>query len=426
MYIESLIQNIKENNNGKMGHNHGSSYNYDHMVYIRLFEGCNLNCEHCFIPSNPKKINPEFYDNNGITELLLKHGKVKENDILYLQWHGGEPTLLGAEYLGDAVEKVVSDKRFKYINGIQTNLINFDKDTDKWVSLYKRHFDSMIGVSWDYGIRHTKSTTLDLSITNKNFEDKFWSNVELAQKHGLELYMVITATKMFFNHFKDPFDFFDFIVEKGITKLNLERITKTGYARESWEKLGLSNKEYSTYMAKFFKAYCLFKENNPDIALNISPFDGLLESSIGLILNNTKEATLSDKANIWDILSYKNQGYGCWSGVCDTRFHTIDSSGYKHGCTALTSEQDNKNKTLQNNLEVKKVIWFNKKEDPVSQRNVIVEQRKKRQETCVDCEFIKICSSGCLSVEKFDESEECSGGKILFTTIKRYLNNVMQ
>ncbi|MGC8735051.1 MAG: DEAD/DEAH box helicase family protein, partial [bacterium] len=31
-----------------------------------------------------------------------------------------------------------------------------------------------------------------------------------------------------------------------------------------------------------------------------------------------------------------------------------------------------------------------------------------------------ICSSGCLSVEKFDESQECSGSKGLFQTIKEY------
>ena len=31
--------------------------------------------------------------------------------------------------------------------------------------------------------------------------------------------------------------------------------------------------------------------------------------------------------------------------------------------------------------------------------------------------FLSICSSGCLSVEKFDDSLECSGGKQLFKTI---------
>ena len=102
--------------------------------------------------------------------------------------------------------------------------------------------------------------------------------------------------------------------ENKIKKLNFERITKTGVARNNWDKLGLTNLEYSTYMSKFFKAYLLYKqnaiENNLD-DLNISPFDGLLESVISLELKNKQE--LNREANIWDILSFKNQGYGCWS-----------------------------------------------------------------------------------------------------------------
>ena len=32
-------------------------FKFDHMLYMRLFEGCNVFCEHCFIPNNPKKMN---------------------------------------------------------------------------------------------------------------------------------------------------------------------------------------------------------------------------------------------------------------------------------------------------------------------------------------------------------------------------------
>lgn len=405
------IQNIL--NNEIISHNMISSYDYDHMVYIRLFEGCNLHCEHCFIPSNPKKIELSYYANNQLINDLEKYGGIKKGEKIYLQWHGGEPTLLGYEYLSDAIEQINKNSNYKYMHGIQTNLMNFHKDTEKWVNLYKQYFDSHLGISWDFGIRHIKSQTLSSSETNERFEIQFWENVALANSYNLDLYMVVTATKVFFEHFKNPFAFFEMMVEKGITKLNFERITKTGFARESWNKLGLSNKEYSDYMSKFFKAYLLFKKNNPEINLNISPFDGLLRSVIKLELKENHHLSHKDSANVWDILSYKNQGYGCWSGECDTRFHTIDSNGYKHGCTALTSEQDNKNKSL--NINVQKIVWFNKKE---SQRDTILNERKARQQSCDNCEFISICSSGCLSVEKFDESQECSGAKILFKNIQ--------
>ena len=390
-----------------------ADYDYDHMVYVRLFEGCNLFCEHCFIPSNPKKINLEYYNDKKLTQDLMKNGFVPENSKLYFQWHGGEPTILGVNYLKSAIEEIEKDKRFFYQHGIQTNLINFGDDTQQWVDLYRDKFNNQLGVSWDFGIRHLKKNVSDLQKSNEDFEEIFWQNIEVAKNYGLELYMVVTVTKVFFEHFKNPFDFFELMAEKGIEKLNLERITKTGFARNSWGKLGLSNLEYSQYMSKFFKAYITFKNNNPEIKLNISPFDGLLNS----VLSMKEESNNKDKSSgIWDILSYKNQGYGCWNGSCDTKFHTIDSNGYKKGCTALNSEEDNKNKILSNTIKIESIKWIKK------DVNKFQDIRNDRQKSCEGCEFISICSSGCLSVEKFDESGECSGAKTLFSTISKVVD----
>lgn len=429
MHIEKIIEDMQIS---KEQHNMvATTYGYDHMVYVRLFEGCNLHCEHCFIPNNPKKIQASFYENQGLTNELLKYVNLKEGNKIYLQWHGGEPTLLGVDYLTNAIENVIADNRFKYMNGIQTNLMNFHIETEKWVSLYQKYFDGHIGVSWDFGIRHTKSSNIQSEKTNTEFENIFWNNLKLAKKSGLEIYMVITATKLLFQRYaKNPLELFDKLIENGITKINFERITKTGYARETWDKLGLSNEEYSKYMSKFFKAYILFKTNNPEVDFNVSPFDGLLRSVIGLNLNKIKDLQINNvdkkQADVWDLMSFKNQGYGCWSGECDTKFHTIDSNGYKHGCTALTSEQDNKNKSIINNVNVQKIIWIGKKDVALSQKENILEQRNIRKQTCVGCEFISICSSGCLSVEKFDESGECSGAKGLFTTMNQLIQKKLE
>lgn len=404
MYIEQFSQLKKQNHNMV-----STDYQYDHMVYIRLFEGCNLFCEHCFIPSNPKKISLAYYENNQLTQDLLNNG-VAQGSKLYLQWHGGEPTLLGVDYLKNAIERVEKDKRFEYQHGIQTNLMNFSMDTNKWVDLYKTKFNNHLGVSWDFGIRHIKNTSSDLEKSNLEFEEKFWNNFQLAKEYGLNIYMVVTVTKLFFDHFKNPFDFFEMMEKNGVEKLNFERITKTGFARNSWEKLGLSNLEYSQAMSKFFKAYVIYKNNNPESLLQISPFDGLLESVLGMKNNSSSIRT----ANVWDILSYKNQGYGCWNGSCDTKFHTIDANGYKKGCTALNSEEDNKNKILSKTINVQTIQWIGRKKE-----NAFQELRNTRQQTCQDCEFLSICSSGCLSVEKFDDSGECSGSKILFKTIEQ-------
>jgi len=391
--------------------NNDTKTTWDHLVYIRLFEGCNLNCEHCFIPSNPKKIDLSFYKDNGLANTLKAYTTIKPNESVLLQWHGGEPTMLGTSYLNEAITLTEKDTTFNFIHSIQTNLMNFHESPSQWAEIYHKYFNSQIGVSWDYGIRHVKRNKTSEE-TNKEYELKFWQNHEIARSFGLNMYFVITVTKLFFEKYKNPLDFFEFIVSKGVTHLNFERITNNGNARENWGKLGLNNLEYSENMSKFFKYYRLFKQNNPNIKLNISPFDGLYLSVSNLDRHIYNQKTIG----ISDVLSFKNQGYGCWSGSCDTKFHTIDSNGYKHGCTALTSEQDNNNKMLQHNIQNKKIVWLGKSN--LEQQENILSYRAERQRSCQECEFLTICSSGCLSVDKFDESGECSGAKKLFTTIR--------
>lgn len=413
MYIENFVKALKEHNLSK-----DNNYVFDHMVYVRLFEGCNVFCKHCFIPANPKKIDISYYENMGLTDDLIKHSNVKEGNTLYLQWHGGEPTMLGVNYLENAISEVEKDTRFKYKHGIQTNLVNFHEDTEKWVSLYRKKFNNTLGVSWDWGIRHLKKSGLIyLPKANREFEQLFWDNIKLAQENSLDLYMVVTFTKAFASHYKNPVNFYSEMEERGIKKINFERITKTGMARQYWEELGLSNLEYADAMARFFNAYIFFKQKNPEVELNVSPFDGLLESVLKKRLNGVPT---EKQSALWDILSYKNQGYGCWNGSCDTSFHTIDANGYKKGCTALNSEEDNKNKIYQT-IDVKSIKWIKKTDLPKKEviSNEFQSLRNDRQQSCTGCEFLSICSSGCLSVEKFDESQHCSGAKNLFIAIDR-------
>jgi radical SAM protein with 4Fe4S-binding SPASM domain len=365
---------------------------FDHLVYLRIFEGCNLKCKHCFIPANPKKIDLEKI--KDIPSLLNK--KISKGSKILLQWHGGEPTLLGKKYLEQAIHLIEEHGTdYEWIHGIQTNLVNFD---ESWVSLYKNHFDNEIGVSWDPIIR--RYDTGDESTQFERFNSIFWKNIELVQKNDINIYLVMTATKTFFQYFKNPFDLFELLKKHGIKQAHLERVTKTGYARENWQEIGLNHLEYSQYMSKFYKAYILWNENNPENRLSLSPFDGLKES-VETLIKARVENTESDI-----------HGYGCWSGSCDTTFHTIDSNGYKAGCTAITSEYDNPRVD-----SASPIIWFGK-----NQKQILA-QRQERVLDCNTCQFKPICSSGCMANAKVDESGECSGSYRLFKTIEQTQEN---
>lgn len=308
----------------------------------------------------------------------------KKNDSILIQWHGGEPTALGSSWFEKAIETLSTGLKDRNIeNGIQTNLILLD---DKWVTIFKKYFDSKVGISWDPEIRHLKNKKNN---SNKEYENKFWPNVSKIIEQEIEPFLVITLTKKLTELYPKPRKLIDFLVKKGIRKIHLERITKTGYARDNWTQLGLNNLEYSRYLSRLFLAYKSYEQENkinPN-RLFISPLDGL-------------------KISVDSLLSGGSGGYGCLSGVCDNSFHTIDSNGYKKGCTALTSEMDNKRSTASD-TQVINIIDLGK-------------SRSERQQTCEGCQYLSICSSGCLAIEKFDGSGECSGGKLIFETMEHY------
>lgn len=355
---------------------------FDQMIYVRLLEACNLHCAHCFIPNNPKKM--EWSDIEAIPQRVKQFAT--PGQVILFQFHGGEPTLVGVEFLRKVcvfLRSELSEYSIKF--SIQTNLTNFDL---RWAELYREFFDSHVGVSWDTEIRLLRK---DKPETNAQFEELFWSNVVELQRAGISPYMVVTVTKPLINRFRSHRALIDFLLSKGVSQVHFERLTKTGYAITNWEWIGVSNREYSMWVGRFAMAYLRFasEEREGVQPINISPLDGLINT-------------------VRDLRSGKAGGYGCLSGKCDTRFHTFDQTGYYAACTALTSESNNRNAIGAAVVEV----------------TDLVAQRVDRQRSCVDCRFKPICSSGCMATPKTDESGECAGGYQAFRLLNDCLASV--
>jgi radical SAM protein with 4Fe4S-binding SPASM domain len=351
-----------------------SSQAFDHLVYLRVFEGCNLHCLHCFIPSNPKKMTLE--DIAKVPDML--RAKIAPGSKVLLQWHGGEPTLMGPDFIRKSIEVLREmGPEFDWRFGIQTNLMTYDS---AWANLYREEFGGEVGISWDPKIRLMNRRATD---SNPEFNKKFDGRLAELVSDGLKPYVVTTATKSLFAAFRNPFDFFQHWTDRGVRHVHLERVTETGYARSNWGIVGLSNAEYSENMARWMKAYHSFlRSQNGPTRLHLSPFENITDSV----------TSLSDGTP---------RSHGCWSGDCDTKFHTIDAGGYKFGCTALTSEQDNKKTNEQLDLG-----------------SDLATQRELRTYDCHKCSFRSICSSGCLALSFDDGSGECSGGFNLFETAR--------
>lgn len=349
---------------------------YDQVFYLRLIEACNMHCEHCFIPKNPNRMTHQQVDS------AVEHIKrtVKQQETVLIQFHGGEPLLYGADSLRRVIRKLRDEINVKRLDlSIQTNLSLFNEDI---AELLTNDFDE-VGVSWDVDIRKLRK---EGHWSSDAFESVFWPNLRELQSAGAKPYLIMTATKPFFDYFRSGLDLMVFLRDKCITHAHIERLTPTGYARSNWNKIGVSNQKYAKEMSRLYLGYILWQQKHVDeLRISVSPFDGL---------------TLSVRS----LRSGRGKGYGCWSGHCDNHFHTIDANGYQPGCTALTANKQH---------NAKNIIQF-------------MDKRATRQVACQDCQFRPICSSGCLELTVNDLSGECPGSYTLFETVNSVLSTEVQ
>lgn len=355
-----------------------NSYGFDHLFYLRLTEACNMRCDHCFIPNNPKSVSRNQVDDF----VALVRQKAEPGSTVLIQFHGGEPTVLGQDNLSWWAGSIRARlPGYKCVFRIQTNLLIPPR---QYADFLHEYCDGEIGISWDYKIRKLSRGADD---RNAAYETTFWENFKTLDELGLSHFVVITGTKVFYEWASSGNTFIDWGLKNRIKKVHIERLTKVGYAVDSWDEIGVNNRDNSLYLSLLFKQYRRAREQGKDIF--ISPFDGLM----GALASADQEA-----------------GYGCHSGICDTRFHTFDQNGYQPGCTAINSTDE----------VIEQIVSVY---DPLDGSPIDM-RRKERIEECGSCTYKSVCNSGCLATSRHDGSGDCSGGKILFNVISSYLKRV--
>lgn len=113
-------------------------------VRVKLTDGCNLRCKYCFQKAN------QYKETKLDLNILEKFCRVTfpYYDEIKIIWHGGEPTIVGQEYISKCMELVKSQAKIfdvKVKFGIQTNgtLLNSD-----FVKFLKRE-NIGVGLSFD-------------------------------------------------------------------------------------------------------------------------------------------------------------------------------------------------------------------------------------------------------------------------------------
>ena len=152
---------------------------------------------------------PRSYTDMGIDDIYYIYKWVKEYSELVnikriqLEWFGGEPFLMGSEFLNKAIESQLgffTPDTYQLLNSIQTNLILADKDDN--IHLIKKHFHNYISGSMDYrgGFRIMKNGNDSTPMVLKN--------IQYLQDNGVSVGLVCTLTKSNIDYVDEMYDFF--------------------------------------------------------------------------------------------------------------------------------------------------------------------------------------------------------------------------
>ena len=332
----------------------------DYNIYIKLTNGCNLQCKHCYneIMKNHTSMSQETLET--VILWIKNFRKDHPEDDINMSLHGGEPMLYDLDKIILLIDSL-SNLNLKWC--VTTNLMY--EITDKHISIFKnmKPFDKnpMIMTSYDFG---------DTRFDSDDKIELWKKNVGILKAAGIDIQPIICLTKYVIKNIK-PQQVYDFISQMGLHNFNFERITETG--RASVFNVRPDNNDLNDWL---FEAYKIYE--------NLECYCPLFESIT---------------------MSLKGIFLGCRARQCMEKVITINPDGTIGGCPntadkVYTDIDGNEN-------------YQNKKCD-------LVCQERNPNEKCLVCPYYKWCKGDCFQL-KWDETG-CPGPQKIYEYLLRTKN----
>jgi len=330
------------------------------VIYIRVVQGCNLNCTHCFTLGDKDPI--MITDPTVVDKYLSSIRKNVNPQKATFYIHGGETFLAPIPYLRDITKQIHThfpDIRKDIVP--QTNLTY--KIKQDFIDYIKEDCYSSIGVSWDADIRFTTEIQ----------ERLFFKNLKILLDNDIKVNISITAQRHLLNY--DPIE----IAQKfeGVDSIDFELLTTFD---EKTKDLKPNNKLWAEWLDKLVDYY-----QHNDVSWCLPQVDLFTKT---LMTGNL---------------------FACKCNCCDHRTFTLNPNGTVGFCPDRTYIEPQAHvDDLVNNWQL-----FEDKGAKVMSEKMFEEQNQM----CFDCEHYDICGGNCDST-LFDETDECPLSKKVVSRIR--------
>lgn len=167
---------------------------------IKLSKLCNLRCSYCYEfaqLSDPARMTHDELD--VVFEHAADYGRRCDETVEFI-WHGGEPSLLGADYFDElfARQRAVFEPRGVQVrNAVQSNLYSID---DEWIERLGRF--NNVGVSLDlFG-------DLRVNVGGRPTQDRVMENMDRLRAAGIRFGAITVLTRPVAAHVEEVVDFY--------------------------------------------------------------------------------------------------------------------------------------------------------------------------------------------------------------------------
>lgn len=337
------------------------------VIFVRVQQGCNLNCTHCFTLGNQDRVltTPYAYVDRFLS--AISRNVQPHQGTIYL--HGGETFLAKMSYLRQVVARIrelYPSPNFKIIP--QTNLVF--KLTDEFMDFVLNHCDGHLGVSWDYKIRFGSIR----SEHEQRQEALFFTNLRKLIDAGVGVNMSITAQRHLLE--LDPLKLVAMF--EGVKSIDFELLT--------------------TFDAK-----------THDLKPNLAKWSAWLDRLVEHYQHNEVSWCLPQIDLITQAIE-RGVIYNCKCNCCDRRTFTLNPDGTTGFCP------DNSYTHPVSHVDEMDANWpgFAAK----AHEAFIARLASLSTENCYSCEHYAQCGGNCEDMF-FDDSGECPLSKKVFSRIKQ-------
>lgn len=209
---------------------------------------CNIRCRYCYV--EPFRTQRKILMPQSILKRIIGDC-VKNSPVPTFSWHGGEPTMSGLDYLGQAISFMESaNTEGKNIrNQIQTNATLITPAMAKFFA--QKNF--IVGVSLDGTEEAHGENRIDSR--GKNTFRKTISGIEILRSEGISPSVICTVTKETLLHAEEVFTS---LVQNGFKEIKYSPVFNPDE-----NTFGISSEEWYQYLLRVFKSW--FDLSNSEI-----------------------------------------------------------------------------------------------------------------------------------------------------------------